>query len=394
MKIAIATPILYDATSPFNHLFKDIIGAFLDDGNEIVRLVAVTVDVSEDYKYGFVSNNIKYKTYIRQCSSHGNIFSRYINDNVTAMREAIGILMEKDIDVLFEDVCYSSIWPVIAAKLKGVKVVAMLQDVWPDNAVQSNLISESSLIYKFFEVWQRIIYKKADRIICISDDMKDFIVSKGVDSTKIEVIYNWGYSDEIVDIAWEDNLFVKKYNLDKNKFYAVYAGNIGKMQNVEIVVKAAKELQDNKDIHFLIIGDGARREEIANMVKEYKLENVTMLPLQPSELAVHIYSAAGVNLIPLVKGGTKTAMPSKTGVVLSCGRAVIFTYGKGSTFAKYVENFKGGYSVEPDDYNELAKLILKIRDIGIDKNDNYILFKKFFTRNSNMKAYVKIFESL
>ena len=75
--------------------------------------------------------------------------------------------------------------------------------------------------------------KHADRIICISDDMKDFISSKGVDEKKIEVIYNWGYSDEVVDIAWEDNEFVKKYSLDKTKFYAIYAGNIGKIRQNE-----------------------------------------------------------------------------------------------------------------------------------------------------------------
>lgn len=72
-----------------------------------------------------------------------------------------------------------------------------------------------------------------------------------------------------------------------------------------------------EDIQFLIIGDGARREAIEVMAAG--LKNVTMLPMQPSELATHIYSAKGVNNIPLVAGETKTAMPSKTGVVLSCG---------------------------------------------------------------------------
>ena len=40
MKIVMATPVVYDRTSPFNHLLHDLIGAFLEDGNSIVRLVA------------------------------------------------------------------------------------------------------------------------------------------------------------------------------------------------------------------------------------------------------------------------------------------------------------------------------------------------------------------
>jgi glycosyltransferase involved in cell wall biosynthesis len=306
---------------------------------------------------------------------------------LTNIREAIGILKLKNLDVLFEDVSYSSFWSVLSAKIKGMKVVAMLQDVWPDNAVQSHLIREKSFIYRYFEIWQLYVYKNADKIICISDDMKAFIVSKGVDANKIEVIYNWGYSDEIVDIAWEDNEFVKKYNLSKEKFYAIYAGNIGKMQNVEIVVNAAKELQDREDIQFLIVGDGARKDAIVEMAQG--LKNVTMLPMQPSEIATHIYSAAGVNIIPLVAGGTKTALPSKTGVVLSCGRPAIYTYGRESMFSKIVNQYGAGVSVDSDDSKTLAEEICLI---SMEKNANsesiYNLFKEFFVQSKNINSYV------
>lgn len=386
MRIVIATPILYSPTSPFNHLFKDIIGGFLEAGNQIVRLVAVENENETEYKYGYEGKNIEYKLYKRKSSDHGNIISRYIRDTLTNIREAIGILTLKNVDVLFEDVSYSSFWAVKAAKMKGIKVVAMLQDVWPDNAVQSHLISEDSFLYKYFEMWQKSVYRNADKLICISDDMKDFIVSKGVDADKIEVIYNWGYSDDVVDIHWEENEFVKKYNLCCDKFYAIYAGNIGKMQNVEIVVNAAKELQDREDIQFLIIGDGARREAIEEMASG--LKNVKMLPMQPSELATHIYSAAGVNIIPLVAGGTKTAMPSKTGVVLSCGQPVIFTFGDDSYFSRAVQDSCTGYSIAPDNYNELTNKICEMNDIRREKN--YKLFLSMFTRRKNSERYSSV----
>lgn len=386
MRIVIATPVLYSPTSPFNHLFKDIIGGFLEDGNHVVRLVAVENKNETEYKYGYEGKNIEYRLYKRKKSDHGNIISRYIRDTLTNIREGIGILKLKDVDVLFEDVSYSSFWAVKAAKIKGIKVVAMLQDVWPDNAVQSHLISEGSFLYKYFEMWQKSVYKNADKLICISDDMKDFIVSKGVDADKIEVIYNWGYSDDVVDIPWEGNEFVKKYNLSRDKFYAIYAGNIGKMQNVEIVVNAAKELQDREDIQFLIIGDGAKREAIEEMASG--LKNVTMLPMQPSELATHIYSAAGVNIIPLVAGGTKTAMPSKTGVVLSCGQPVIFTFGDDSYFSRVVQESGTGYSITSENFNELKDKICKMTEFRREKN--YKLFLSMFTRRKNSERYSSV----
>ncbi|EET58750.1 glycosyltransferase, group 1 family protein [Marvinbryantia formatexigens DSM 14469] len=387
MRIVIATPILYNPASPFNHLFKDIIGGFLDDGNQVIRLVAVENTDEIEFKYGYEGKDIEYRLYKRKNSDHGNIFSRYVRDTLTNIREAIGILKLKDVDVLFEDVSYSSFWAVKAAKMKGIKVVAMLQDVWPDNAVQSHLISEGSFLYKYFEMWQKSVYMKADKLICISDDMKDFIVSKGVDADKIEVIYNWGYSDEVVDISWEENEFVKKYNLDKDKFYAIYAGNIGKMQNVEIVVNAAKELQDREDIQFLIIGDGARKTAIEKMATDVK--NITMLPMQPSEISTHIYSAAGVNIIPLVAGGTKTAMPSKTGIVLSCGQPVVFAFGGESRFAKMIKESGSGASVNADDCQGLAEWITKIADAkDVDKKPGHKVFKALFVQSENVKKYI------
>ena len=393
MRIVIATPILYSPTSPFNHLFKDILGGFLEAGNQVVRLVAVENEDETEYKYGYEGKNIEYKLYKRKSSDHCNIISRYVRDTLTNIREAIGILKLKNVDVLFEDVSYSSFWAVKAAKMKGIKVVAMLQDVWPDNAVQSHLISEGSFLYKYFEMWQKSVYKNADKLICISDDMKDFIVSKGVDADKIDVIYNWGYSDDVVDIPWEENEFVKKYNLSRDKFYAIYAGNIGKMQNVEIVVNAAKELQDREDIQFLIIGDGARREAIEEMAAG--LKNVTMLPMQPSELATHIYSAAGVNIIPLVAGGTKTAMPSKTGVVLSCGKPVIFTFGRESGLSARMEACGAGVSVDAEDAVTLANQIVRVADYGSGNNPgSRRIFKDLFMRSDNIQNYIAAITSV
>ena len=379
MKIAIATPILYDSTSPFNHLFKDIIGGFLDAGYEVIRFVAVRDAIEDGYKYGF--ENVEYRKYKRKESAHGNIITRYIRDTLTNIREARGIKKSRA-DVLFEDVSYSSFWSVRAAKRKGMRVVAMLQDVWPDNAVQSGLIKYNGLLYKYFESWQQYVYKHADKIICISDDMKDFIESKGVDEKKIEVIYNWGYSDATVDIAWDDNEFVKKYEIEKD-FYAVYAGNIGKMQNVELVVRAAKKMPDTK---FLVIGDGAKRQEIEKMVEGAK--KIRMLPLQPSELAEHIYSMAGVNIIPLVEGGPKTAMPSKTGVVLSCGRPVVFSFGRDSRFGRYITHIKAGYNIDANDDEALSEKIREIQLNGINPCNVRTAFKNMFLRKINVTNYV------
>lgn len=384
MKIVMATPILYDSSSPFNHLLKDILQSFVNAGYEVVRIVAVENLSDDEYKMGL--DGIEYIPVVRKRMEKANIIKRYIVDSLTNIKMA-RLIKKTKADVLFEDVSYSSLWSVFASKRRRMKIVSMFQDVWPDNAVQSGLISENSFIYKIFDFLQKPVYKKSDRVICISDDMKDFIESKGVKTEKTSVIYNWGYSDEPVDIKREDNEFVKKYDLKNDKFYAVYAGNIGRMQNVRLIVEAAKRLSDKEDIHFLIVGDGVMREDIEKMTAGMK--NVTMLPFQPSELATSIYSMADVNIIPLVPGGLKTALPSKIGVCLSCGNPIIACVDKGSCLEKLFEQNESGLVVSPDSSEFLAEAIEKMT-LSKNKEKNYRFFEKSFKRTVNAGKYAEV----
>lgn len=386
MKIVIATPILYDPASPFNHLFKDIIEGFIHAGHEVVRIVACEHKNDDGYKLGIDNSAITYIPVLRKKAGHSNMIQRYLSDTLTSIKMS-KVIKHVKADLLFEDVCYSSYWTVKAAKKNQMKVVAMLQDIWPDNAVQSRIIRQKSILYKYFEFWQKAVYRKANKIICISDDMKLLIESKGIPKNKIEVIYNWGYSDEIADIPWEENKFVQKYNLSKDFFYAVYAGNIGRMQNVELILKAAERLKKKDKIKFLIIGDGARKDVIEQMAINKKLTNILFLPLQAPELATSIYSAAGVNLIPLVPGGVKTALPSKVGVCLSCGQPIIFAFGKKCRFAELVRRYTAGDCVSAEDETELAEAICRCANkMRFEKK--YDLFRELFNKERNVRSYI------
>ena len=150
MKIVIITPILYDDKSPFNHLFKDMLEGWLSEGHEIIRIVACENLADDSYKMGITSERISYIPVQRKKTKKANIIVRYLVDTWTNIRMARK-LKKITADVLFEDVSYSSYWSVRVAKKKKMRVVSMLQDVWPDNAVASGLINEGGGIYKFFE---------------------------------------------------------------------------------------------------------------------------------------------------------------------------------------------------------------------------------------------------
>ena len=99
------------------------------------------------------------------------------------------------------------------------------------------------------------------------------------------------------------------------------------------------------------------------MASQMQLSNVFFLPFQPSELATSIYSAAGVNLIPLVPGGVKTALPSKTGVCLSCGQPIVFAFGDDCRFAQLVREYDAGDCVSANDGRQLADVIKALASV-------------------------------
>lgn len=382
-KIVIVTPTLYEENSPFNRLLKDILMGFLDSGLDITRIVAVENDNDESFKLGLDSiNYIKIK---RKRIKKTSFVKRYIYDVLTAIKMS-KVLKRGKYDVLFEDVTYCSPLVVKAAKKSNLKVVSMFQDIWPDNAVNSGLLSNKSIVYKFFKLVQKKVYLFSDKYISISDDMGDYLSNFFKNNSKGIVIYNW--SDNICtnEIKWDENLFVKKYDLDKNCFYVIYAGNIGVMQNVENIIKSASLLQNNNKIHFLIVGDGSRKKEIESMCDG--LKNVTLLPFQSKELARHVYSAAGVNIISLVDGGINTAFPSKTPFCISCKKPIIFATGIKKNLTKIVKEYNIGVCIESNNPVELASTIeYYSKEKKFESNCD--ILTDFFDKEKNIKKYVE-----
>src|SRR5699024_448978 len=122
--------------------------------------------------------------------------------------------------------------------------------------------------------------------------------------------------------------------LPQNKFNVVYAGNIGVMQNVEVVIEAARKSED-PDVLFHIFGDGAYKQKLIE--KASGLNNVRYWPMQPIDKAPALYACADVNIIPLAQNIYRTALPSKTATCMAVHTPLILCIGTESQFAQRVK---------------------------------------------------------
>lgn len=269
-------------------------------------------------------------------------------------------------------------------KLPNAIVTCNVQDIFPYNLAYSGGLKKSSLIFKVLAAEQRYGYKHSNHIITISEDMKDTLVTDGIPAEKIEVVYNWSYQDELyenLDLTPVSQMF------DKNYFNVVYAGNIGVMQNVDILIEAAKLMKDDNTVWFHIIGNGVYKEKLEASAKESGVNNISFWPMQPPELAPLIYSAADVNVIPLVKKVYRTALPSKTATCLACKKPIIFAIGSGSKFGQRVMKEAGCSVVESDKAEELIRSIKRIQTGGRENtSDIFFLRNCAMTKNSRKYA--------
>ena len=385
MKVLFWMFIGFDQHATSEHLLSAVIERLCEQGNSVHIIQKNTggnlPSIPERLaKYDVTTDVIPY-----QAADKGNFIARYLTElkYINACKKFI----TSDYDAVFIQSNNVAGFAVrtIRKKLPKAIVTFNVQDIFPYNLSFSGGLKKSSPVFKILAAEQRYGYKHADHVITISEDMKDTLVADGVNADKVEVIYNWSYQDEPyenIDLAPVSHMFKPEY------FNVVYAGNIGVMQNVDILIEAAKLMKENQSVWFHIIGNGVYKEKLEARAKDYGITNISFWSMQPPELAPAIYCAADVNVIPLVKDVYKTALPSKTATCLACGKPIIFAIGKDSKFGLKVEREAGCLVVETDKPKELMDNINKLRREKI-KNEAGSFFLKYCGITKNSKKYAE-----
>lgn len=272
----------------------------------------------------------------------------------------------KDVDVIYsgstpptQGVLCGLVKKKLSKKYKrNVPYVYNLQDVFPDSLVTTGLTKKGSLIWKIGRKIENYTYKSADKIIVISESMKQNILEKGVPEEKVVVVSNWIDTEATKPVAKEKNRLFEEFNIPRDKFIVLYAGNFGKAQGADVVLETAEKLKNNENIQFVIFGGGAEFEKAKE--KAEKLDNVIINPLLPPERVSEVYSLGDVALITCKKGVGTSGMPSKTWSIMSCETPIIAAFDTDSELAEVLEKANAGVTVEPENAEKLANAILEM----------------------------------
>lgn len=305
----------------------------------------------------------------------------------------------KDIDLIY----LASTPPIqgvlgcLLKKIKRVPFVYNLQDIFPDSLAGTGLVCKNGLICKIGRVVENFTYKYADKIIVISEDFKKNIMAKGVPEEKIVVVYNWVDQNAVKDIDRKDNKLFDKYNLDRNKFFITYCGNIGLTQNTDLLLDVAKDLEDNEEIQFVLIGEGAYKEQVKEIIIKYSIKNVTLLPFQPYEDISHVFSLGDVGIIISKPGVGENSVPSKTWSIMSASRPVLANFDENEIKTILSKNECGVFTKAGDKVAFTDAIITLYRDRELcrkyGENGRRFVMENL-TREIGTRKYVDVIKSV
>ena len=336
-------------------------------------------------------SHLKVYNIVQKPAAKSNFVLRYIKGFQYYSKSGKVIKSLSDIDVIFLQSNNNAYLPVKIANKLHIPVIYNVQDIFPIDAMVIGKLSKYNPAFIVARSLQDKAYKKATRIVTISEDLKKTIQNEG--RQDVDVIYNWSYQNEAYDIPDEKNHFLISNNiLRADGFRVVYAGNVGQMMDAEMLVQTAKKLESYKDIVFYVIGEGSGLKRLKARVKELGLNNVRFFGRQPMEYAQDNYCAADVNINPVPKGVMYTCMPSKTATCLLSEKPTVVSMDLDSDMAKRLSTVDQWSVVAPGDSDSMANEILKIYKNGSRRSNNAVKFLADLGPVENAKLYVKILE--
>ena len=254
---------------------------------------------------------------------------------------------------------WAGVW---AARLKRVPFVLEIRDIWPESIAAVGAMGKGKS-FQFLEWLEKRMYRAADHIVAVGTGYKDKIVSKVPElHERVSVLPN-GVDGDLYRPLSPDETLLKEVGFE-GKFVCSYVGTIGMAHGLEVVVRAAKRLQQSnrKDIAFLIVGDGATREALQQQVADEKVgQYVVFTGRLPKEKIPRVLASSGCCLIHL-KGKKlfETVIPSKIFETMAMQRPIIM--GVRGPSREIVMEAGAGVPMTPDSDEELAVILTQLAD--------------------------------
>ena len=282
------------------------------------------------------------------------------------------------------------------ARRKRSRFVFEVRDLWPESLAAVGVGSTKSAVYRSLGRIAGFLYRKADHIVVVAPAFKEYLAQHWrVPPDKISVVEN-GVEAEIFSPRTESELRTE-LGAD-GKFVVSYIGTMGNAHGLQTLVEAATQLQNAApQVLFLLVGEGAEKEQLISLVRSRGLTNLRFVEQQRREKIPAYICASDACAVLLKKSDIfKTVIPSKMLEFMSCARPVIL--GVDGQARQILEDAQAGICIEPGNPSELAEAILRLasneqlREMLGRNGRRHVL--QYFSRRRTAQTYVDVLSAL
>ena len=234
-------------------------------------------------------------------------------------------------------------------------VVLDIQDMWPDTVLKSGMRG-TSWMKPALDFLCRLVYRRSAHIVAQSVGMTKQLAERGVPPEKLAVVYNWADEEAAAPSGRCD---LASYHFE-GRFNFVFGGNLGRMQGLDTLVRAAHlASQKIPRLQLTIVGNGIEADGLRALVAELRTESVRIAPAVPRQMIGDIFAAADVLVLHLLNEPLfEITIPSKTQFYMAMGKAILI--GVNGEAADVVTSAGAGIAVEPENVEAMAQAMVQM----------------------------------
>jgi glycosyltransferase involved in cell wall biosynthesis len=284
----------------------------------------------------------------------------------------------------------------LGARLRRAASALIIYDLYPDTLVMAGFLRASSILTKLLRWANKVMFHWLDSIVIIGRDMSPKLLEyPQMTAAKITLIPNWATLPVRYRELVSDNPY--RSRCSGSRFVAAMSGNAGFTHDPESVFEAARILKDNKDIQFLLSGEGVGWAKIKEMQAASPLPNVTLVERVPESELEGFLSAADIWIIPYRKNNTGVSVPSRIYNLLAVGRPIIICSELDAEAAILVQDENIGWVVPPENPEAIAQAInfaSSTAGNAIEKGHRAAMVAPRYTRQIALRAYRDLMSEL
>jgi glycosyltransferase involved in cell wall biosynthesis len=283
----------------------------------------------------------------------------------------------------------------VVCRLRGWSYTYIVHDLYPDFLVESSFLDAGHPVARLWRALNRRAYGNAAAVVALGPVMRKRIIrTTGAAAERLHVVHNWADGSMIRPLAKADNPFSDEHGLTE-VFTLVYSGNIGDNHDLETVVRAAAELED-EPVRVLIIGEGTRRGDVERLARELGVagNRVQFLPYQPRDRLPYSVTSGDVSVVAVERNLAGVSVSSKLYTSLAAGMPILAVAGADDDVGHLVETHDVGVRRSQGDVSGIADAVrawLADPDLVAEQGRNArAVFERHFTREAAVDAYAAV----